>query len=301
MALILVVDDVMSDRLIAGGLLDKEEDFSVDYASSAMEALEKIEKQVPDLVLTDLQMPDMNGLQLVCRIRESFPLVPVILMTAKGSEDIAVHALQQGAASYVPKKHLAADLVMTVYRTLAASSRECCYARLMNRVAETTFILENDLGLISTLVAHLSQVIQRRHICHDQDAIRVATALDEVLLNAYYHGNLEVDSMLKAEDDKHFHELAAQRLTMSPYVNRRITVTARFSPTDATFVIRDEGPGFHPNSLPDPTDPEYLTRPSGRGLLLIRAFMDEVRFNEVGNEVTLIKHRSRPRDATDGE
>lgn len=301
MALILVVDDVMSDRFIAGGLLDKEADFSVDYASSAVEALKKIEQQPPDLVLTDLQMPDMNGLQLVCRIRESFPLVPVILMTAKGSEDIAVQALQRGAASYVPKKHLAAELVMTVHRTLAAFSRERSFARVMECVTETTFVLENDLKLISTLVAHLSQTTQQRHICDDQDAIRVATALDEALLNAYYHGNLEVDSILKAEDDKQFHELAAQRLIVSDYANRRITVTARFSLNDATFVIRDDGAGFHPDSLPDPTDPEYLTRPSGRGLLLMRTFMDEVRFNELGNEVTLIKHRSRPRGSADGE
>jgi len=299
MALILVVDDLISDRFIAGGLLDKEEGFTVDYASSAVEALEKIEQHLPDLVLTDLQMPNMNGLQLVCRIRESFPLVPVILMTAKGSEDIAVQALHRGAASYVPKKHLAADLVMTVRRTLAASSKGRCYARLMQCMAETKFILENDLGLISTLVSHLSQMTQERHVCDDQDAIRVATALDEALLNAYYHGNLEIDSILKAKDYTHFHELAAQRLIMSAYANRRITVTARFSPIDATFVIRDEGPGFQPDSLPDPTDPAYLTRPSGRGLLLMRTFMDEVKFNEVGNEVTLTKHRSRPRSSAD--
>ncbi len=56
-------------------------------------------------------------------------------------------------------------------------------------------------------------------------------------------------------------------------------------------IIRDEGKGFDPNSLPDPTDPVNLDKVSGRGLLLMRTFVDGVRFNECGNEVTLIKRR----------
>ena len=58
------------------------------------------------------------------------------------------------------------------------------------------------------------------------------------------------------------------------------------------FVIRDEGPGFDPRELPDPTDPTNLERPSGRGLLLMRTFMDDVSYNDDGNQVTLIKRRN---------
>jgi anti-sigma regulatory factor (Ser/Thr protein kinase) len=57
----------------------------------------------------------------------------------------------------------------------------------------------------------------------------------------------------------------------------------------ARFVIRDEGPGFDPHKVPDPTDPENLERESGRGLLLMRSFMDSVAYNPTGNEVTLVK------------
>ena len=62
---------------------------------------------------------------------------------------------------------------------------------------------------------------------------------------------------------------------------------------ECRFVIRDEGPGFDPNSLPDATDPARPA-PCGRGLLLMRTFMDEVHFNEKGNEVTLVKRRTVP-------
>jgi anti-sigma regulatory factor (Ser/Thr protein kinase) len=57
------------------------------------------------------------------------------------------------------------------------------------------------------------------------------------------------------------------------------------------IVIRDQGPGFDPTSLPDPTQPENLERAFGRGMLLISTFMDEVRHNEQGNEITMIKRR----------
>ena len=66
-------------------------------------------------------------------------------------------------------------------------------------------------------------------------------------------------------------------------------VLARESHREAVYVIRDEGPGFDPTGLPDPTDPSNLERVSGRGLLLIRTFMDEVHHNKAGNEITMVK------------
>jgi anti-sigma regulatory factor (Ser/Thr protein kinase) len=56
--------------------------------------------------------------------------------------------------------------------------------------------------------------------------------------------------------------------------------------------IRDEGRGFNHRAVPDPTDPENLERPTGRGLWLIRHYMHEVRFNAKGNAVTLVRRRS---------
>ena len=64
---------------------------------------------------------------------------------------------------------------------------------------------------------------------------------------------------------------------------------ARESPKEAVYVIRDEGKGFDTSNMPDPTDPANLERMSGRGLLLMRAFMTEVHHNDRGNQVTLIR------------
>ncbi len=115
MSKVLVVDDSPVDRRLAGRLLEMRHDpvygdeptgLLVVYASNGKEALEAIAAEAPDAVVTDLQMPEMNGLALVLQIRIRYPLLPVILMTAHGSEDLAVQALQGGAASYVPKREL---------------------------------------------------------------------------------------------------------------------------------------------------------------------------------------------------
>src|SRR5262245_20006909 len=93
---VLVVDDSPVDLRLAGGILEKSSEFRAMYAGNGTEALTAMERQLPGMVLTDLQMPEMDGLELVEAIRTRYPLVPVILMTAHGSEAIAIKALQRG-------------------------------------------------------------------------------------------------------------------------------------------------------------------------------------------------------------
>src|SRR4051812_50169080 len=131
MTKILIVDDSPVERQLAGRLLEKHHDLTVLTAGNGVEALDVIEREAPDAVLTDLQMPEMDGLQLVHNVRATHPLIPVIVMTAHGSEDIAVQALQGGAASYVPKKNLSRDLLETLDNVLEAAQSKRRHRRLM--------------------------------------------------------------------------------------------------------------------------------------------------------------------------
>src|SRR5688500_14691956 len=132
----LVVDDSKVERLKIGGLLEQDDEIEVAYASDGKEALAKIEEWYPDIVITDLVMPEMDGLELVGEIRKRFPLVPVILSTSKGSEQTAVEALQRGAASYVPKRLLASDLRETVDQVLSSSSQQRCRSEVMESMVQ---------------------------------------------------------------------------------------------------------------------------------------------------------------------
>ena len=97
----------------------------------------------------------------------------------------------------------------------------------------------------------------------DQTADRVAVALTEALLNGIQHGNLELDSRLRQEDEATYDRMAEFRRRRPPYRDRRLHVRARLSRRQAVYVIRDEGPGFDPATLPDPTDPAHLERTTG--------------------------------------
>ena len=120
MANILVVEDSPTQALAIRFQLEAA-GFTVEMASQGKEALAGPAKALSDVVLTDLDMPEMNGLELVEAIRRDYPAVPVILMTAQGSEEIAVEALQKGAASYIPKRNMAQHIVDTLDRVISVS------------------------------------------------------------------------------------------------------------------------------------------------------------------------------------
>ncbi|MFN0052147.1 MAG: response regulator [Planctomycetales bacterium] len=288
---ILVVDDSEVDRRIVGGLLQRHGGFNVAFAFDGREALAHCERAVPDLVLTDLQMPVMDGLELVGSLKGEYPLTPVILMTSQGSEEIAAEALRRGAASYVPKKKLADDLLDTVDRVLGAAREDRTHSRLMHYLAECDerFEIGTDLTLVRLLVSYVQQLLRCLPLGDETERLRVGIAVEEALKNAFYHGSLEVATGTGWPQKKAIEQIAAERMNAEPYRNRRIIVQARVNRTEAAFTIRDEGPGFDYSRLPDPADPASHAQTSGRGIILMRTIMDEVHYTGRGNEVTLIK------------
>ncbi len=298
MSTILVADDSPVDRRLAGGILESNTQWLVQYAEDGQQALEVLEWQPIDAVVTDLQMPNLNGLELVEEVRRRWPLVPVVLMTAHGSEEIAVAALASGAASYVPKSQLARDLLETVENVLAMARADRRSERLLECLEQTEsrFELENDPALIPPLVDYLQDHVSRIRLCDETGRIRVGVALEEALYNAMYRGNLELSSEAFQDASADLvqgksKDLIEKRRGEEPYADRRVHVTTRISPTEAVFVVSDDGPGFAPGDVPDPTDPASLEKQRGRGLVLMRSFMDEVSYNDQGNEVTLVKKR----------
>jgi CheY-like chemotaxis protein len=292
---VLVVDDSSMDRQLMGGIIRKIGGWTPTFAHDGREALAAMEHERPDIVLTDLQMPEMDGLELVQAIRAKYPTIPVILITAHGSEDIAIQALQKGAASYVPKKSLAQDLAETLDQllTLAKSTRD--QHRVLDCLAcqELRFVLENDTSLIPPLVSFLEDAITKVQMAEASSMILLGVALHEALTNSIFHGNLDLSSALKEENEREFYRLVEERKKTEPYASRRVYVTVSLTPGEAIFVVRDDGNGFDPAILPDPTDPSNLERVSGRGLLLIQTFMDRVEHNPRGNEITMLKFRAK--------
>jgi CheY-like chemotaxis protein len=303
MATILVVDDSAVDRRFVGGLLKRQVEYAVEFAEDGSDALAKIRAQTPDLIVTDLQMPNRNGLELVSAVRMHHPGVPVILMTGHGSEGLAVEALHRGAAGYVPKPQLAERLLDAVGEALSLARADHTYERLiscLNR-CEFDFVLDNDPALIDPLVDLVQQMVAGMRLTDATGRFRVGAAIKEALLNAMIRGNLELGFTQlpdvregnggDAEAGTDVQRLVPQRRSQKPYCDRRVHVFIKIDQDEAHLVVRDEGPGFDPSSLPPAGQPGSLDAQVGRGLVLMRAFLDEVRYSDRGNEVTLIKRR----------
>jgi DNA-binding NtrC family response regulator len=117
--LILVVDDDVSATKYATLAL-RRADYRVENATSGPEALSAMERERPSLVIADLQMPGMSGLELLARIRERWPSVPVMLVTVEGDVATVVQAVQQGAVNYLIKPVSPSVLLAATARALAS-------------------------------------------------------------------------------------------------------------------------------------------------------------------------------------
>lgn len=296
MSRILVVEDTPVDQQMIIGLLKKHDGWEIELASNGVEALETIPDLRPHIIVTDLRMPEMDGLQLVQEVRQRFPEIPIVLVTSFGSEQIAIEALRAGATSYSPKQSLATDLVATVENVLEIT-RRMRYThdtRMLPAPRQVAFVLGNDLTLIGPAIEHVQSNLPD---WSQRDRLQIGMALGEALVNAMHHGNLEVESSLKEEDGDAYEALVQQRRKTMPYSQRRVHVEAEFSQQHICVQVSDEGPGFSPGDVADPSCEENLHKISGRGLFLIRSFMDQVAHNQTGNQITLTKLRQEEQAA----
>ncbi len=127
----------------------------------------------------------------------------------------------------------------------------------------TEVTVPSDLRCVREPEARL--INDLRHNGYDDDTIfAIKLAFEEAVTNAVKHGNC---------NDR------TKKVHLRFYVD----------PERAIFMVRDEGCGFCPDSVPDPTADENLERPSGRGLMLMNSYMTKVRYTESGNEVWLLK------------
>ena len=163
-------------------------------------------------------MPEIGGLELVEKIRERHLFLPVVLMTQYGNEELAVKALEKGAASYVPKRILERVVVEVLDDVLAAATARRHQEGLRSCLARTVlqFVLPSDFDLISPLVGRVQQEMMAMRLGDEMDVIRVGVALREAVANAIQHGNLEVSSELRHEDDAPYFALIKERLGQSP-------------------------------------------------------------------------------------
>src|SRR5579859_6588494 len=147
---VLVVDDDASLRFALEAVLS-DAGLVVEACESGSSALTAFEARGADVVLTDLAMPEMDGMHVLERVRASDPSVPVLMLTAHGSERVAVAAMKAGAFDYIPKPFDPDELVLAVRRATEWRDLRLQNARLRTEAALGRTIVAESAAMRRTM------------------------------------------------------------------------------------------------------------------------------------------------------
>ena len=268
---------------------------SVFCARDGEEALKILQDEEIDGIFCALTMPKLGGLELLKEVQSANSRRPLVILCPPNDSENALNALQLGACDYLLKAINPLELQRTLDRVVSLQEGFHFSAYAMDHLLQETRTLEigNDFTGLNRIIAFMTQDLPSYGILNQEQLFRMNMLLKEAIENAIFHGNLELGSEMRRENPELFYKTAAQKRDIDPYKDRKLILQYDISRNSAKYVVRDEGKGFVHADLLDPTDPDNLLRIEGRGLIMIMNFMDEVFWNDRGNEVTMVRYRKR--------
>lgn len=293
---ILVVDD---EALILNMLNDyfSSLSYQVIKASNAEEAMSILNNERDiSLIITDIDLPGISGIELLKITRETFPEIPVIIITGLKTLDFAISAIKHGAHDYITKPFELGDVRKVVEKVLRYRQRSKRKERIFKYASSMNVNFDVptkniDAGVVAD---YLARFLLNSGFCDKDEFHQCYVAFMETLINAIEHGNLEMPSSIKGNDFEQitrFEEMREQRLKDPVYNERMVRIAFMYNPQCFSLTIADEGPGFDWQNYTSGTNKSYQvnTAAYGRGFMLINHIIDEIYFNEKGNSITLVK------------
>ena len=261
-------------------------------ASDGDEAIQVFEQQEPSLVVTDVRMPNMDGLSLTSQIKARRPDCPVVIVTGYGDESTAVAALKAGACDYLRKPFQISELKNTLQRAMSLIRARTMEFEAMQSLRKLSWSFEigNDIEILGGLLTVMLRPVDVW--LTESEKLQIRMGLQELLINAIEHGNLGITAEEKQEalTNDSYETLIKARCQLPTNTARRVTVWMENDPVQREFRcrIRDEGDGFdwepllqgNAESIP-------VLAGSGRGIFLVKTLMPHIEYFGKGNEVAL--------------
>jgi len=286
---ILVADDQELMRTILVRFIQRA-GYEVIAAQNGEEAIDLYRLERPALVISDIQMPKMNGLTLLREIKRLDAGAFVILISGFGSEEVLLQALRGGAINFFKKPFKVEEVVDVLHQVLR--HREIVR---FPELATQTLVEDgkkfefapfdfNVLPIINQITLNLDRLLP------EPELINVRIGIEEMINNAVEHGCLGIGFEEKnaALRSGSFNDLVKEKMELLIERPRRITVASKLTTEELVVIIGDEGDGFDWRSIPALSG-ENLLQFNGRGIFLTKIFFDAVDYNAQGNEVTLRK------------
>ena len=287
---ILFVDDEENIRELF------QEYFKSDYelvlSDNGQDALQIAQTQTFDLIISDISLPKLNGVQFIKKLRFEGNVTPFIVITGDSDIQLAIDVFRLGAVDFFLKpfrmealrlriqKYENTDPDLSVlYRNHEVRFHDCeqnieIYPRIKN---------------INKYVSMIIEQIQPNPKVKVDDLLSIKVVLYELLANAIEHGSAGISykdkqKILESNDD--YFEVVDG---LCKKLDKRIWIHYKISNESICLKITDQGTGFNLNEIPSPIDDPNVNLVNGRGIFLVRMNIDSLTYNEVGNEVTIVK------------
>jgi len=250
--------------------------FEPTVISEGTKVVSWVRQNRPAVILLDLLLPDTDGYAIceTLKLERDTNLIPVVMVTALSGKEDKVRGLEVGANRYLTKPFAADDLKRAVDEAIAWQEE----IRKTGAEGEIHFRLQSDTNHLEELNHLLSAMFLFSGLSEHQ-AKQLTTAVRELGTNAIEWGNKKQADQI-------------------------VSVDYRIDPEKIRIVIRDSGSGFDPRNLPHAADGEdpighmivreaLGLREGGFGILMSKGLVDELNYNEAGNEVSLVKYFPR--------
>ncbi|MEO6588270.1 MAG: ATP-binding protein [Pyrinomonadaceae bacterium] len=266
---ILILDDHDDLKTLLTNEFSKR-DYLVRSTEDRSEAVKLIQTENFDLIITDLDgehlLPSKNGND------DEVSCLPDQISSIRSN----IKAFKICISNFKTEQNSEEELKYFVETILNLKARCVDKKESIKELHEKIeFEVPSYVSLMHDILDYLMKRVEKSGVVNPETS-NLFVALDEAFVNAVKHGN----------------KFNAEKL---------VRIIAEVSKDEARFTIEDEGEGFNVNEIPDPRNPENLFKTSGRGVLFIYNIMDEVRYNERGNRLTMIKKSENNLNRQDAE
>ncbi len=268
-------------------------DLALETASDQADLERLIQKDKTFALAFNASSIRENPCDFIRRIKQIHPDLPILVILGPAFKDKMVELLQAGAYGCLETPLQAEDLSYNIVKLIANTTDT--YNPFALNYEERTIMMPNEFSLVMQVAKNVADTTlppNTRHRYH------IILGLSEIINNAIEHGNLDItfeekSSALKAS---RFFSLAIERANCEPFKSRQVTIRSKIFPQvgRVEYHISDEGRGFDWRLLPNPRDKENMLNRNGRGIMMARYAFDEMRFNETGNQVTLVVNLNLP-------
>ncbi|MFO7660100.1 MAG: response regulator [Candidatus Cloacimonadaceae bacterium] len=291
---ILVVDDSIS---MVDGLVKilQVSGYDADPAYNGQDALRKLGVKEFDLILCDIEMPGLTGLDLLKHVRQDYDEIPFVLMTGFLEQEYFIRAIQLGASDFIRKPIDTEHLLYTIQLQINKKTEDSDVQKAITKFdkADVNFVINPAMFDEVDFTKAFTIFFRNNLNLHSSLINELLLCIEEIIYNALIHGTLKLNLKERTLNHSQYKEVVKQKLQNPEIAQKRIhiSLSVDLQAKILSFTVEDEGDGFDfdfwlkkINTSQTIQLDEY-----GRGISIIYHLTDKLTFDKGGRRISIEK------------